>query len=140
MSAVYTADVTVTGGREGHAVSSDKALDVNLSLPKEMGGPGTPGTTNPEQLFAAGYAACFESAVRFLAGQEKKKITASSVHARVGVGPRAAGGFELTISLEVSIDGVSRAEAEQLVRDAHHNLCPYSHATRGNLDVQIKLV
>ncbi len=140
MNTVYTADVTVKGGREGRAVSSDKALDVKLSLPKEMGGAGTPGTTNPEQLFAAGYAACFESAVRAVAGQQKKKITESSVHARVGVGPREAGGFGLKVALEVSLSGVSREEAEELVEIAHRDMCPYSHATRGNIDVDINVV
>jgi len=137
---VYTADVTVRGGREGEAVSSDKALDVKLSLPKEFGGPGTPGTTNPEQLFAAGYAACFESAVRAAAATEKKKITASSIRAQVGVGPRDAGGFQLKVSLEVHVEGVSREEAEALVHTAHTVLCPYSHAIRGNVDVDVKVV
>ncbi len=140
MNVLYTADVTVNGGREGRAVSSDKALDVKLSLPKEMGGPGTAGTTNPEQLFAAGYAACFESAVRAVAGQKKKKLTDSSVQAKVGVGPRDAGGFGLAVTLEVSLGGISREEAQELVEIAHRDMCPYSHATRGNVDVDVKVV
>jgi osmotically inducible protein OsmC len=140
MNAIYTSDVTVRGGREGEAVSSDNALNVKLSLPKEFGGPGTPGTTNPEQLFAAGYAACFESAVRAAAAAEKKKITASSIHAKVGVGPRDAGGFQLAVSLEVHVEGVSREEAEKFVNTAHTVLCPYSNAIRGNVDVDVRVV
>lgn len=139
MPILYTATATVVGGREGHARSSDGALDVKLSLPKEMGGAGGSGT-NPEQLFAAGYAACFESAVRFLAGQAKKKITESSVTARVGVGPRAQGGFGLAVELDVSLKGVTREEAEELVNTAHTVVCPYSNAIRGNVEAKVKLV
>jgi len=139
MKTLYTANVTVNGGRDGRAVSSDKALDVKLSVPKEMGGPGAAGTTNPEQLFAAGYAACFESAVRAVAAQKKKKITDSSVQATVHVGPRDAGGFGLAVQLKVSLLGVTREEAEELIGIAHRDMCPYSNATRGNIDVEISV-
>ena len=136
---VYTAEVTVTGGRDGRATSSDKNLEVRLSLPKEMGGSGAPGTTNPEQLFAAGYAACFQSALRAVAAQKGMKITDSSITARVGVGPRDAGGFGINVAMDVKLAGVSREQAQQLVDIAHRNMCPYSHATRNNIDVMIKL-
>jgi Ohr subfamily peroxiredoxin len=139
MKVLYTATATVTGGREGQARSSDGALSVSLAMPKEMGGSGRPGA-NPEQLFAAGYAACFESAIRFLAQQQKKQITDSSVTGRVGIGPRDEGGFGLAVELDVKLVVVSRQEAEALVETAHGSVCPYSNATRGNIDVKIKVV
>jgi osmotically inducible protein OsmC len=139
MKTVYTAEVTVTGGRDGRATSSDKNLDVRLSMPKELGGSGAPGTTNPEQLFAAGYAACFQSALRAVAGNKGMKITDSSIRARVGVGPRDAGGFGINVAMEVKLEGVTREQAQQLVEIAHRDMCPYSHATRNNVDVAIKL-
>lgn len=140
MKTLYTADVTVNGGRDGRALSSDRALDVRLALPKEMGGSGASGATNPEQLFAAGYAACFESAVRAVAAQKKKKLTGSSVQAKVDVGPRDAGGFGLAVQLDVSLQGVTKEEAEEMVEIAHRDMCPYSHATRGNIDVNVNVV
>ena len=140
MKTLYTSDVTVNGGRDGRALSSDKALDVRLALPKEMGGSGASGATNPEQLFAAGYAACFESAVRAVAAQKMKKITSSSVQAKVDVGPRDAGGFGLAVQLNVSLQGVTKEEAEDMVEIAHRDMCPYSHATRGNIDVNVNVV
>lgn len=139
MKILYTAAATVTGGREGRAKSSDGALSVTLAMPKEMGGAGRPGT-NPEQLFAAGYAACFESALRFLAQQQKKEITDSSVTARVGIGPREEGGFGLAVELDVSLKGVSRSDAEALAALAHSAVCPYSNAVRGNVDVKLTVV
>jgi osmotically inducible protein OsmC len=139
MKPLYTATSTATGGRAGKARSSDGALDVPLSMPKEMGGPGGTGT-NPEQLFAAGYAACFESACRFVAQQGKKNITDSSVTARVGVGPRDAGGFGLVVELDVNLKGVSREEAEEIAAMAHSTVCPYSNAIRGNVDTKVNVV
>jgi osmotically inducible protein OsmC len=139
MKVLYTAAATATGGREGQAKSSDGALSVALAMPKEMGGAGRPGT-NPEQLFAAGYAACFESAIRFLAQQQNKQITDSAVTARVGIGPRDAGGFGLAVELDVSLKGVSKPEAEALAALAHGTVCPYSNAVRGNVDVKVTLV
>lgn len=135
---LYTAEATAKGGREGSIRSSDNVLEAKLALPKELGGPGG-AATNPEQLFAAGYAACFESAVRHVARQQKVTITESSVTAKVGVGPRDAGGFGLTVSLAVSLPGLDRDVAQQLVKTAHEDICPYSHATRGNVDVKVEL-
>jgi Ohr subfamily peroxiredoxin len=138
VNVLYTAEATAVGGREGEIKSSDGVLQAKLALPKEMGGPGG-AATNPEQLFAAGYAACFEGAVRFVARQKDVKIEHASVTARVGVGPRAAGGFGITAALTVSLPGIDRAIAQQLIETAHSDICPYSHATRGNVDVQITL-
>ena len=136
---LYTAKAHVTGGRaEGHGVTSDGALDVQLRLPSEMGGPG--GGTNPEELFAVGYAACFEGAVRHVASQRKIKLNDASVTAHVGIGPREPTGFGIAVELDVSLPGVERSVAQELVNTAHNDICPYSHATRGNVDVQIKLV
>jgi Ohr subfamily peroxiredoxin len=139
MSILYTATATSTGGRDGRAVSSDENLDVKLSAPKALGGTGAAGT-NPEQLFAAGYSACFLSAMKFVAGQEKKTIPAdTTVTADVGVGPNDKGGFALDVELRVSLPGLDAAEAQMLVETAHQ-VCPYSNATRGNVDVRVKLV
>ncbi|NQD36204.1 organic hydroperoxide resistance protein [Permianibacter sp. IMCC34836] len=135
---LYTAEATAVGGREGQIKSSDGVLEAKLALPKQLGGPGG-AATNPEQLFAAGYAACFESAVRFVAREQKVALTQTAVTAKVGVGPRSAGGFGLTVALSVSLPGVDRAVAEGLIKFAHENICPYSHATRGNVDVSIAL-
>src|SRR5690606_17857890 len=136
---LYTATATATGGREGRATSSDNVLDVQLSTPGELGGAGGPGT-NPEQLFAAGYAACFHSALKFVAGQKKVKVPAdSAVTAEVGIGPHPKGkGFALDIDLIVSLPGLDRAEAQALVAEAHE-VCPYSNATRGNGDVRLSI-
>jgi lipoyl-dependent peroxiredoxin len=139
MSILYKATATSTGGRDGRAVSSDEQLNVKLSAPKELGGAGAAGT-NPEQLFAAGYSACFLSAMKFVAGQQKKTVPAdTTVTADVGVGPNDAGGFALDIELRVTLPGLDRADAQALV-DAAHKVCPYSNATRGNVDVRVKLV
>ncbi|HEY9102940.1 organic hydroperoxide resistance protein [Chitinimonas sp.] len=136
---LYTAQATAVGGREGQIESSDGVLKAKLAIPKEMGGPGG-AATNPEQLFAAGYAACFEGAVRFVARQQGVKIESASVTARVGVGPRSAGGFGITADLAVTLTGMDRAVAQQLIETAHSDICPYSHATRGNVDVNVHLV
>ena len=136
---LYTATATVTGGREGHAKSSDGVLDLQLVVPKGLGGPGGAGS-NPEQLFAAGYAACFEGAVRFVARQKSIPLKDASVTAHVGIGPREPTGFGIAVKLEVSLPGLDRAVAQDLVDVAHRDICPYSHATRGNVDVQITLV
>ncbi|HEY0061883.1 MAG TPA: organic hydroperoxide resistance protein [Telluria sp.] len=136
MQVLYTANATATGGREGRASSSDKALDVALSTPKELGGAGGAGT-NPEQLFAAGYAACFLSAMKLVGGQLKTPIPAdSSINASVGIGPNAQGGFGLTVALAVSTPGMDQAAAQAVV-DKAHQVCPYSNATRGNIDVKL---
>ncbi|HET6553988.1 MAG TPA: organic hydroperoxide resistance protein [Dyella sp.] len=136
---LYTATATVTGGREGHAKSDDGVLDLQLVVPKGLGGPGGAGS-NPEQLFAAGYAACFEGAVRFVARQKGVTLKDASVTAHVGIGPREPTGFGIAVKLDVSLPGIDRAVAQELVDIAHSDICPYSHATRGNVDVQITLV
>jgi osmotically inducible protein OsmC len=136
MSTVYTAAAMSTGdGRNGHVRSSDGLIDQDLATPKEMGGAG--GATNPEQLFAAGYAACFHSALKMIAGKRKAPITDSSVSAEVGIGPNDQGGFQLTVSLNAELAGVDQATADELV-EAAHQVCPYSNATRGNIDVTVE--
>jgi Ohr subfamily peroxiredoxin len=130
----YTTQATATGGRDGRSATADGALDVKLSTPKELGGGGGPGN-NPEQLFATGYSACFLGALKFVAGQEKVRIPDdATVTAKVGIGPRSEGGFGITADLTVSLPGLDRAQAQDLVQKAHH-VCPYSNATRGNVDV-----
>src|SRR5687768_14960205 len=138
MNAVYTAVATATGdGRNGHTRSSDGLVDHDLATPKEMGGPG--GATNPEQLFAAGYAACFHSAMKVVATREKADVTGSEVSASVGLGMTPAGGFGLAVELDVSLPALDRAAAEALVAKAHE-VCPYSNATRGNVEVTLTVV
>ena len=135
---LYRAQANAIGGREGRAASSDNALSVQLSTPKELGGGGGSGT-NPEQLFAAGYSACFLGAMKFVAGQEKKQLPPdTTVTGEVGIG-QIPGGFGIEVDLKVAIPGMDRAEAEQLVEKAHH-VCPYSNATRGNIDVRLSVV
>lgn len=132
---LYTATATSTGGREGTSRSSDGVLEVKLTTPKELGGNGAVGT-NPEQLFAAGYSACFIGAMKVVAGKMKVALPAeTSVTADVGIGPIPAG-FSIQAALKVSIPGVERAVAEQIVQAAHQ-VCPYSNATRGNIDVTL---
>ena len=140
MPILYTTQASATGGRQGHARTEDGKVDVQFDTPKELGGGGGPGT-NPEQLFAAGYSACYLGALKFAAGQQKVKIgDDAKVTTSVGIGPREdGGGFGLEISMQVSLPGVERAKAEQLIKDAHV-VCPYSHAIRGNHDVKTTLV
>lgn len=135
MQALYTAVATATGGRDGRAVSDNKILDVKLATPKELGGAGGE-ATNPEQLFAAGYSACFIGALKFVAGQSKRSIPDDvSVTAHVGIG-QIPGGFGLDIDLHIALPGLEQADAQALV-DAAHQVCPYSNATRGNVDVRL---
>ncbi|MBD8472927.1 organic hydroperoxide resistance protein [Pseudomonas sp. CFBP 8770] len=135
MNVLYTATATATGGRDGRAVSSDKILDVALATPKELGGAGGE-ATNPEQLFAAGYSACFIGALKFVAGQNKRSIPAdTSITAQVGIG-QIPGGFGLDIDLNINLPGLEQADAQALV-EAAHQVCPYSNATRGNVDVRL---
>lgn len=137
MQALYTAHAHATGGREGSAASNDERLSVGLATPKELGGNGGAGT-NPEQLFAAGYAACFLGAIKFVAAQDKVKIPEDAkVEADVGIGKREDGtGFGLTVALRATLPGIERARAEDIVRRADV-VCPYSHATRGNIRVEV---
>ena len=132
---LYTSEATAEGGRGGHVRTSDGRLDLPLDVPPEMGGPGGPGT-NPEQLFAAGYAACFQSALLRLAAARRLAIPRSKLTARVGIGPASEGGFALTVALDLDAPGLDRAQATTLMEQAHE-LCPYSRATRGNLDVAL---
>ncbi|MEJ8866096.1 organic hydroperoxide resistance protein [Pseudomonas jessenii] len=135
MKVLYTAVATATGGRDGRAISSDKNLDVKLATPKELGGAGGDATT-PEQLFAAGYSACFIGALKFVASQSKRSIPAdASITARVGIG-QIPGGFGLDIDLNINLPGLEHADAQALV-EAAHQVCPYSNATRGNVDVRL---
>jgi osmotically inducible protein OsmC len=137
MNALYTAEALATGdGRNGHARTDDGKVDVDLTTPKELGGSGT--GTNPEQLFAAGYAACFHSALRRVGKEAKADMDDSAVGARVSLGMNDAGGFELAVVLEVSLPHLSAEDALKLGEQAHQ-VCPYSNATRGNIDVQVVL-
>ena len=139
VNVLYRTQARATGGRDGHAATLDGALDVKLTTPKELGGGGGEGN-NPEQLCAAGYAACFIGAMKFVASQGGPKVPAdAAVTATVGIGPRAEGGFGLEIALAVSLPGVDPVEAEALVAKAHQ-VCPYSNATRGNVDVKLSVV
>jgi lipoyl-dependent peroxiredoxin len=136
---LYTAEATVTGGRNGEARSSDGRLAVDLSMPTELGGPGGQGT-NPEQLFASGYAACFQSALMGVARRENVSVDDSRITARVGVGPMGESRFGLTVELALELPSIAdRALAEKLVAAAHER-CPYSNATRGNIDVKLTIV
>lgn len=136
---LYTATALANGGREGKARSSDGRLEVDLSTPKELGGTGGPGT-NPEQLFAAGYSACFLSALKFVAMQSKVNLgTEASVEGTVNIGSIPSGGFGLEAELRISLPGLDKTVADQLIEKAH-GVCPYSNATRGNISVNLKLV
>lgn len=138
MKALYTAVATAHGGRQGRVASDDGALAVDLVMPKAMGGPGGAGS-NPEQLFAAGYSACFLSAMQFVAGQQKRDASDASVEGHVSIGPNDAGpGFMLAVRHVVRLPKLPQAEAEQLVHDAHQ-VCPYSNATRGNIAVDFEV-
>ena len=138
MKALYTAVAHATGdGRNGHAITDDGLLDVELRTPAGLGGAG--GATNPEQLFAAGYAACFHSALKLVAGREKADMTDSAVSATVKLGMLDSGGFGLGVELDVHVPNVEKADAERLVAAAHE-VCPYSNATRGNIDVVLTVV
>ena len=139
LDVLYTATASAKGGREGHIRSSDGVLEADLKIPRELGGPGGPGT-NPEQLFAAGYAACFEGAMRFVARQREVEISDAGVTAHVGIGPRRPTGFGIRVRLEASLPGIDRAVAQDIVDTAHRDICPYSHATRGNVEVEIALI
>jgi lipoyl-dependent peroxiredoxin len=134
---LFTATATATGGRNGHTQSEDGTVSVDLSVPKAMGGPGKPGTATPEHLFAAGYAACFGGAVDYVASQQKKNAKGAAVTCSVTIGPRTAGGFGLAVKLHVVDRSIAQKELEALAREAHEKICPYSHATRGNVDVAL---
>lgn len=135
--AVYTAKAKATGGRDGRAISSDGILDVKLAVPKEMGGSG--GGTNPEQLFAAGYSACFLGAMKFVASRDKLNISKDAyIEGEVGIGPIPTG-FGIEVTLNIHLEGMDQAEAQKLV-DAAHIVCPYSNATRNNINVTLNVI
>jgi osmotically inducible protein OsmC len=136
---LYTAHATAKGGRNGHTQSSDGLVSVDLSVPKSMGGPGKPNTTTPEDLFAAGYAACFGGACDYMGKQLKLEATSIDVTASVSIGSLEAGGFGLAVKLDVAVAGLSQADAEKVVA-AGHKLCPYSNAIKGNVQVDINVV
>lgn len=136
---LYTAHATATGGRTGTAKSSDGALEVNLSTPRELGGAGGPGT-NPEQMFAAGYSACFLGALKAVAARQKITLSDdTSISADVGIGPVPSAGFGIQVAMRITLPGLPREQAEALVTAAH-KVCPYSNATRGNIDVNLSVV
>lgn len=138
MKPLYTAEALSVGdARNGQAYLADRSIDLKMSVPKEMGGAGD--GANPEQLFALGYAACFHSALKLVAGKAKADTADSAVGARVSIGSNDNGGFQLAVVLEVSIPNVSLDQAQELA-DAAHQVCPYSNATRGNIDVQVNVV
>ncbi|MDF0487836.1 organic hydroperoxide resistance protein [Sphingomonas sp. H39-1-10] len=135
----YRTSATANGGRDGRTRTEDGTLDLQLSTPKELGGPGGEGT-NPEQLFASGYAACFLSALKFAAHQLALPVPAgAAVTATVGIGMRSDGGFGLDVELAAALPGLERADAQRLV-EAAHQICPYSNATRGNIDVRLSII
>jgi lipoyl-dependent peroxiredoxin len=134
---LVTATAVSTGGRNGHSETTDKTVAVDLSVAKAMGGPGKPGTTTPEHLFAAGYAACFGGALEFVASQHKKDVTGATVTCDTSVGPREGGGFGIAVKMHVKVPTLPKADAEKLVQETHDKVCPYSHATRGNIDMTI---
>lgn len=138
MQSLYTAEATAWGGREGRAASSDGNVDVNLVIPKELGGPGGAGT-NPEQLFATGYAGCFHSALKLIARADKVDVSESAITVRVGIGADDKGGFGLAVEIEAELPGVDSETARALLEKAHQ-VCPYSNATRGNVEVVLTLV
>jgi Ohr subfamily peroxiredoxin len=135
MKIIYTAEAVVEGGREGHGRTSDGRLEVDLSVPEEIGGAGGPGT-NPEQLFAVGYAACFQSALLGVAKGRGLDASGSTITAHVGIGPTGHGGFGLTVALDLHAPHLERGDAEELMARAHER-CPYSNATRDNVGVTL---
>ncbi|MBB4199697.1 organic hydroperoxide resistance protein [Rhodoblastus sphagnicola] len=140
IKSLESATATSTGGRNGHSETDDGSVSVDLSVRKGMGGPGKPGTTTPEHLFAAGYAACFGGAVDFVASQHKVKIPDAKVTCKVDVGPRDAGGFGIAVKIKVESASVPTEELRKIVEEAHEKVCPYSHATRGNIPFELEVV
>ena len=136
---LVTATAINSGGRNGHSETTDHSVNVNLSVRKEMGGPGLPNTTTPEHLFAAGYAACFGGAIEFVAKQHKKDVTGTVVTCHTSVGPREGGGFGIAVKMQVKIPTLPVAEARAIVNETHEKICPYSHATRGNIDFALEV-
>ena len=137
---LFTIQATAVGGRNGHSETSDGLVRVDLSVPKEMGGPGKAGAATPEHLFAAGYAACFGGALDYVAKQKKRDAARAKVGCAVSIGPREGGGFGLSVRMRVEDPSVPQADLAAFVQEAHERICPYSHATRGNVDVAFEVV
>ncbi len=137
---LFTATATAIGGRSGHTETTDGAIKADLSLPKELGGQGKVGSATPEHLFAAGYAACFGGALDFVAKQKKRDATKAKITCAVSIGPRDGGGFGIAAKMRVEDTGIGQTELEAFVREAHEKICPYSHATRGNVDVAFEVI
>jgi osmotically inducible protein OsmC len=134
---LFTATATAVGGRNGHTEAEDHSVAADLSVPKAMGGPGKPNTTTPEHLFACGYAACFGGALDYVATQNKRNTKGAAITCSVTIGPRDAGGFGLMVKLLVRDHSLPQAELADFARQAHEQICPYSHATRGNVPVEL---
>jgi lipoyl-dependent peroxiredoxin len=134
---LFTAVASCKGGRNGHSEAEDQSVAVDLSVPKAMGGPGRPHTTTPEHLFACGYAACFGGALDYVATQNKRNAKGATVTCSVSIGPRDAGGFGIAVKLLVKDPSLPQAELAALAKEAHEKICPYSHATRGNVPVEL---
>lgn len=134
---LVTATAKSTGGRNGKSATTDGSVSVSLSVPKAMGGPGKDGTTTPEHLFAAGYAACFGGALDLVAKKHKQDASEAVITCHTSVGPREGGGFGIAVKMEVSIPGLSDDEILKLANETHEEICPYSHATRGNIDFEL---
>ena len=137
---LFTATATAEGGRNGHTQTDDGMVSVDLSVPKAMGGPGKPNTATPEHLFAAGYAACFGGALDFIGKQHKKDASKAKVTSAVSIGPRDGGGFGIAVKMTVEDKSLPQADLQALVKEAHEKICPYSHATRNNVDVQFTVI
>lgn len=137
---LFTVAAVSTGGRNGHSGTNDGALSVDLSLPKEMGGQAKPNTVTPEHLFATGYAACFGGALDFVAKQHQKDATKAKITCSVSIGPRDTGGFGLAVQFKIEDKQLLQQDLEALVKEAHEKICPYSHATRGNVEVLFDVV
>lgn len=137
---LFTATATASGGRNGHTQASDGSVSADLSVAKAMGGPGKPGTTTPEHLFAAGYAACFGGALDLVAKQNKKDASKATITCAVSIGPRELGGFGLAVTLRVEDKSLAQSDLMRLANEAHDKICPYSHATRGNVPVTLEVL
>lgn len=137
---LFTISAKATGGRNGHSETLDGALKVDLSVPKELGGPGKPDTVTPEHLFAAGYAACFGGALDFIAKLNKKDASKAEVECSVSIGKRNPEGFAIAVKMRVEDKSLSQEDLSDLVKQAHERICPYSHATRNNIEVQFEII
>jgi len=137
---LFTATASAIGGRNGHTETSDGMVKADLSVPKEMGGPGRPNTATPEHLFAAGYAACFGGSLEYVARQNKRDASKAKVTCAVATGPRDGGGFGIAVNLQIEERNIDQTDLARFVREAHEKVCPYSHATRGNVRVTLEVV